>query len=67
MAERMHHLMERQLTNVTRLVDDLLDVSRLTRGVVTLKLRPIDMRDAVHQACEAAPSAVAREGPGAGA
>ena len=54
MAERMHHLMERQLTNVTRLVDDLLDVSRLTRGVVTLKLRPMDIRDAIHQACEAA-------------
>ncbi|AMY08766.1 Autoinducer 2 sensor kinase/phosphatase LuxQ [Luteitalea pratensis] len=60
MAERMHHLMERQLTNVTRLVDDLLDVSRLTRGVVTLKLRPVDVRDVVHQACEAA-SAAARE------
>jgi CheY-like chemotaxis protein/anti-sigma regulatory factor (Ser/Thr protein kinase) len=60
MAERMHHLMERQLANVTRLVDDLLDVSRLTRGVVTLKLRPVDVRDVVHQACEAA-TAVARE------
>ena len=60
MAERMHHLMERQLTNVTRLVDDLLDVSRLTRGVVTLKLRPVDVRDVVHQACEAA-AAPARE------
>ncbi len=60
MAERMHHLMERQLHNVTRLVDDLLDVSRLTRGVVTLKLRPVDVRDVVHQACDAA-AAVARE------
>ena len=54
LAERMHHLMERQLTNVTRLVDVLLDVSRVTRGVVTLKRRPMDVRDAIHQACEAA-------------
>ena len=62
MAERMHHLMERQLTNVTRLVDDLLDVSRLTRGVVTLKLRPVDVRDVVHQACEAAAAAAREKG-----
>jgi CheY-like chemotaxis protein/two-component sensor histidine kinase len=41
-------------------VDDLLDVSRLTRGVVTLKLRPVDVRDVVHQACDAA-ATVARE------
>ena len=62
MAERMHHLMERQLTNVTRLVDDLLDVSRLTRGVVTLKCRPLDVREAVHQACEAAGAAAREKG-----
>ena len=62
MAERMHRLMERQLTNVTRLVDDLLDVSRLTRGVVTLKLRPVDVRDVMHQACEAAAAAARQKG-----
>ncbi|WP_291986760.1 ATP-binding protein [Luteitalea sp.] len=62
MAERMQHLMERQLANVTRLVDDLLDVSRLTRGVVTLKCRPLDVREVVHQACEAAGAAAREKG-----
>jgi signal transduction histidine kinase/CheY-like chemotaxis protein len=62
MTERMHHLMERQLANVSRLVDDLLDVARLTRGVVALKQRPLDLREAVHQACEAAGAAAREKG-----
>ena len=61
-VERMHHLMERQLGHVTRLVDDLLDVSRLTRGAVALKTRVLDLRDAVHQACESVAGAIGEKG-----
>ena len=36
-------MIERQATNLTRIVDDLLDVSRLTRGLVTLHQQVIDL------------------------
>jgi len=44
-------LIERQLGNMARLLDDLLDVSRITRGKVQLRKEPVDlavvMRNAV--------------------
>ncbi|HEY0714028.1 MAG TPA: PAS domain S-box protein, partial [Polyangia bacterium] len=36
-------IIERQVRHVVRLVDDLLDVSRMTRGKVSLERRPIDL------------------------
>ena len=36
-------IMGRQVRNLTRLVDDLLDVARLTSGRVDLKLEPVDL------------------------
>jgi signal transduction histidine kinase len=42
--------MKRQLTHLIRLVDDLLDVSRITSGVITLKRQPIAARAVVDQA-----------------
>jgi CheY-like chemotaxis protein/two-component sensor histidine kinase len=42
----------RQLRQLTRLVDDLLDVSRITRGKVTLLLTPLDVASVVAQAVE---------------
>jgi signal transduction histidine kinase/ActR/RegA family two-component response regulator len=43
MAERTRQMMERQLGNLARLVDDLLDVSRITRGKITLRKRVLDV------------------------
>src|SRR5690606_42054797 len=34
-------VLERQVTHLTRLVDDLLDVSRITRGKIELRKRPM--------------------------
>jgi signal transduction histidine kinase/ActR/RegA family two-component response regulator len=45
-------IIERQVTHLTRLVDDLLDVSRITRGKVELKRRPIETHSAILQATE---------------
>jgi signal transduction histidine kinase/CheY-like chemotaxis protein len=45
-------VIERQVTHMTRLVDDLLDVSRITRGKVQLKREPIDAASVVVQAVE---------------
>jgi CheY-like chemotaxis protein/two-component sensor histidine kinase len=41
------------LTNLARLVDDLLDVSRLTRRTIMVKRRRLDIRESVRQAAEA--------------
>ena len=47
-------VIERQLAQVTRLVDDLLDVSRITQGKVTLQRRRLPVRDLVAKALEIA-------------
>ena len=50
--------MERQVTNLTRLVDDLLDVSRIATGKIALKRIALDVRQRVSDAVSAAqPSA----------
>lgn len=45
-------IIERQVTHLTHLVDELLDVSRIARDKVTLKLARIELADLVRQACE---------------
>jgi PAS domain S-box-containing protein len=47
-------LVERQVKHVVRLVDDLLDVSRITRGKVSLDKKPLDLADSVAAAIELA-------------
>lgn len=44
----------RQVGHMTRLVDDLLDVSRVTRGLVELEQVPVDLRAVVATAVEQA-------------
>jgi signal transduction histidine kinase/integral membrane sensor domain MASE1 len=53
-TERMGQVMERQLRHMVRLVDDLLDVSRITRGRIELRRERLDLRDALVRAVEAA-------------
>jgi PAS domain S-box-containing protein len=52
-AERVRAMMERQLRHLVRMVDDLLDVSRVTLGKVTLKKERIDARSTLYGALEA--------------
>jgi two-component system CheB/CheR fusion protein len=47
-------LIDRQVAHLRRLVDDLLDVSRITRGHVELHMEPIDIANVVAQAVEVA-------------
>jgi signal transduction histidine kinase len=42
----------RQMRHLTRMVDDLLDVSRITRGKVELKRAPLDLREVVRRTVE---------------
>jgi signal transduction histidine kinase len=45
-------IIERQAKNLVRLVDDLLDVSRITRGKIILERRPIDLAAVITEAIE---------------
>jgi signal transduction histidine kinase len=47
-------MVKRQVSQLTRLVDDLLDVSRITQGRVELQCRPVDLSGVVSQAIETA-------------
>jgi CheY-like chemotaxis protein/two-component sensor histidine kinase len=51
-AAQVRAMMERQLNQMVRLVDDLLDLSRITRGTVELRLAPCDLAAIVHSAVE---------------
>jgi signal transduction histidine kinase/DNA-binding response OmpR family regulator len=53
-AERERTVIERQVNHLTRLVDDLLDVSRITRGKVQLHRKPIEIAEVVAKAIEMA-------------
>src|SRR5882757_9299747 len=45
-------VIERQLSHLTRLVDDLLDVSRITRGKINLSREPIELATLIARAVE---------------
>ena len=45
-------MMERQVRLMVRLIDDLLDVSRISQGKITLELRIIDLISAIYLAIE---------------
>jgi two-component system CheB/CheR fusion protein len=47
-------LIERQVRHLARLVDDLMDVSRIARGKIRVTRAPLDLRDVVRQAVEIA-------------
>src|SRR5918997_183781 len=47
-------MMERQMHQLVRLVDDLLDVSRIIRGKIDLRKEPVDLAVAVARAVETA-------------
>lgn len=51
-ASRARLAMERQLTHMTRLVDDLLDVSRINSGRIQIERAPVSVSDVVEQAVE---------------
>jgi CheY-like chemotaxis protein/two-component sensor histidine kinase len=53
-ASAAREIIERQVQHLIRLVDDLLDVSRIMRGKIELRREPIDVADAVNRAIETA-------------
>ena len=56
-------MMERQVGQMSRLVDDLLDVSRITRGKIELRKERVELAPIVQQAVEAVARALPEHGP----
>jgi PAS domain S-box-containing protein len=52
----------RQVGHLSRLVDDVLDVARITRGKIELRVDPVEMSDAVAKGIELASPALERRG-----
>ena len=55
-------VIERQIRHMARLLDDLLDVSRVTMGKIVLRRIPLDLRDAVRAAARLARPGFERRG-----
>jgi PAS domain S-box-containing protein len=51
--DRARATIERQATHMTRLLDDLLDLSRITRNAITLKRGTVDLRQLTGEAIDA--------------
>ncbi len=51
-TRRAGEVMERQIHHLNRLVDDLLEVSRITRGVIEVRKEPLDLSRIVTAAIE---------------
>jgi PAS domain S-box-containing protein len=54
----VHQMMERQVDHLVRLVDDLLEISRITRGVLELRRQRVDLAAIVQNAVETAETLV---------
>ena len=61
-GERARGVVERQLGHMSRLIDDLLDVSRITTGKITLKKERLDLVTAIERALESAHSFITQSG-----
>jgi len=50
--ERTVEMMERQLNHMVRLIDDLLDVSRISSGKITLRTEKVELRSVIDTAID---------------
>ena len=57
-AAKLLEMMERQVDNLVRLVDDLMEVSRITRGKIELRKEALSLQDLIHQAAATSAPAV---------
>lgn len=61
-AAPIHEMMERQVNHLVRLVDDLLETSRLTRGTLELRKERVRVCDVVRNALETSAPAIEAAG-----
>ncbi len=60
--ERSRSIIARQVRHMASLLDDLLDISRITRGVLTLKTETVELKALMEAAIETAQPAIAAKG-----
>ncbi len=56
----IHEMLERQLAQLRRLLDDLLDTERIKRGKFSLERNPVDLSEVVQSAVEALRPSISR-------
>jgi PAS domain S-box-containing protein len=61
-VRRAYDIIDRQVGQMTRLVDDLLDLSRITRGQIVLQRTQVDLATVVRAAIETSEPAIQRGG-----
>ena len=61
-SDKYHDIIERQVAHLSRLVEDLLDVSRITRGSIELNIEPVRIGSVLTRAIEAASPLVEQRG-----
>lgn len=61
-AQQTREMMERQVHHLVRLVDDLLDVSRVMRGKIELRNEPVELATVVARAVETAHALIESQG-----
>jgi signal transduction histidine kinase/CheY-like chemotaxis protein len=61
-AARAHAMIERQANHLARLVDDLLDVTRIARGKIRIRRERVDLRELVLRAAEDFRAAIEERG-----
>ena len=49
---RVHEMLARQVNHMSRLVDDLLDVARITSGKIDLRIEPLELAGVIRSAVE---------------
>jgi PAS domain S-box-containing protein len=59
---RVHAMMDRQLGHLIHLVDDLLDIARITRGKIELKREAVDLKTIVQMAVETSAALIEAHG-----
>ena len=60
--QSLRPMMERQVSHLSRLVDDLLDFARISRGDISLRMASMDLNSAVEAAIEQCSPSIAERG-----
>jgi signal transduction histidine kinase len=60
--EWSREVIERQVVHLTRLVDDLLDVSRITRGIINLSCEPLSLQTVIARTIETLQPSITQQG-----
>jgi len=61
-ADRVVEMVGRQVRQIVRLVDDLMEVSRITRGKIDLRLERVPVAEVIHNAVETSQLAIGGAG-----